>query len=69
MHYLQVWRPLRGPVYDSPLGMLDAATVGKEDLLEYSLIFPGRKGYNYAAQYNPNHRQDESCLMFGHVLV
>ena len=54
---MQVWRPLRGPVHDSPLGLLDAATVAKEDLLSYSLIFPERKGYNYAAQYNPNHRQ------------
>ena len=54
---MQVWRPLRGPVHDSPLGLLDAATVAKEDLLSYSLIFPERKGYNYAAQYNRNHRQ------------
>jgi len=54
---LQVWRPLHGPVHDSPLGMLDASTVAKEDLLPYSLIFPGRKGYNYAMQYNSNHRR------------
>ncbi len=54
---VQVWRPLRGPVHDSPLAMLDAATVAKDDLIPYSLIFPGRKGYNYAAKYNPDHRQ------------
>jgi hypothetical protein len=54
---VQVWRPLRGPVHDSPLGILDAATVAKDDLIPYSLIFPGRKGYNYAAKYNPDHRQ------------
>ena len=52
----QVWRPLRGPVDDSPLGMVDAASVAKEDLLPYTLHFPGRVGYNYAAKYNPEHR-------------
>ena len=52
----QVWRPLRGPVDDSPLGMVDAASVAKEDLLPYTLHFPGRTGYNYAAKYNPEHR-------------
>ncbi len=44
-------------MHDSPLAMLDAATVAKDDLIPYSLIFPGRKGYNYAAKYNPDHRQ------------
>ena len=52
---LQVWRPLRAPVQDSPLGMLDAATVCKDDLMSYSLHFPGRTGYNYAAKYSPAH--------------
>ena len=44
-------------MHDSPLAMLDAATVAKDDLIPYSLIFPGRKGYNYAAKYNSDHRQ------------
>ena len=44
-------------MHDSPLAMLDAATVAKDDLIPYSLIFPGRKGYNYVAKYNPDHRQ------------
>ena len=58
---VQVWRPLRGPVNDSPLGMIDAASVAKEDLLPYTLYFPGRTGYNYAAKYNPEHRS-ASCM-------
>ena len=62
MGYIQVWRPLRGPIHDTPLAMLDAATVSKQDLLEYSLIFPGRKGYNYASQYNPDHRQADAQM-------
>ena len=36
--------------------MVDAASVAKEDLLPYTLHFPGRVGYNYAAKYNPEHR-------------
>ncbi|KAL3161264.1 hypothetical protein ABBQ38_009625 [Trebouxia sp. C0009 RCD-2024] len=53
---IQVWRPLRGPVDESPLGMIDASSVAKEDLLPYTLHFPGRTGYNYAAKHNPEHR-------------
>ncbi|KAK9817716.1 hypothetical protein WJX72_001133 [[Myrmecia] bisecta] len=53
---VQVWRPLRGPVQDSPLGMIDASTVAKEDLLPYTLHFPGRTGYNYGVAPKPNHR-------------
>jgi len=58
----QVWRPLRGPVDDSPLGMIDAASVAKEDLLPYAIHFPGRTGYNYAVSYNPEHRQVSPCM-------
>ncbi|KAK9807623.1 hypothetical protein WJX72_004557 [[Myrmecia] bisecta] len=53
---IQVWRPLRGPVEDSPLGMIDVSSVAKEDMLPYKLIFPDRVGYNYAVAANPNHR-------------
>ena len=54
---VQVWRPLQGPVDDSPLGLIDASSVAKEDLMPYALYFPGRVGYNYVAKYNPGHRQ------------
>lgn len=53
---VQVWRPLRGPVEQSPLGMIDGATVVPEDYHSYRLEFPGRTGYNYAVSHNPNHR-------------
>ena len=65
----QVWRPLRGPVHDDPLAMIDAATVAKQDLIPYSLMFPGRKGYNYAAQHNPDHRQASSVQQPGYSLI
>lgn len=53
---IQVWRPLKGPVDDSPLGMIDASTVAKEDLMPYALHFPERTGYNYAVKHNPDHK-------------
>jgi len=43
---LQVWRPL-SKVEASPLAMIDASTVAKEDYISYTIYFPGRKGYNY----------------------
>ncbi|CAL8463770.1 g3304 [Coccomyxa elongata] len=53
---VQVWRPLKGPVDDSPLVMIDASTVDKEDLMQYAIHFPGRTGYNYAVKHNPKHK-------------
>jgi len=43
---VQVWRPL-SKVEASPLAMIDASTVAKEDYISYTIYFPGRKGYNY----------------------
>lgn len=54
---LQVWRPLKGPVKASPLGMIDASTVQSSDLTPYQINFPGRTGYNFAVHSNPSHRQ------------
>ncbi|KAK9806032.1 hypothetical protein WJX73_007367 [Symbiochloris irregularis] len=45
---IQVWRPLKGPVDDSPLGMLDVESLAESDYMSYTLHFPGRTGYNYA---------------------
>ena len=52
----QVWRPLKGPVESSPLGVIDAATVQKDDYINYTIYFPGRTGYNYGLKKNPEHK-------------
>ena len=52
----QVWRPIKGPVKSSPLGVIDVSTVKKEDLISYPLYFKDRIGYNYGVKYSPNHR-------------
>lgn len=51
-----MWRPLKGPVQSSPLGMIDAATVQKEDYINYRLHFPDRIGYNYGVAHNSKHK-------------
>ena len=58
---LQVWRPLKGPVQDSPLGVCDAATVSQSDLLTTKLIFPERTGEVYNCLYSPQHRYVQLC--------
>jgi len=52
----QVWRPLRGPVQDSPLAVCDAATTKQADLLATSLHFPDRTGEVYNVMHSPEHR-------------
>lgn len=56
IHLMQVWRPLKGPVKSSPLGVIDVSTVKKEDLVSYPLYFEHRTGYNYGVKHNPDHR-------------
>lgn len=38
--YLNVWKPLRGPLHDWPLAFCDARTVDKQDLEQHDHIFP-----------------------------
>jgi hypothetical protein len=53
---INLWRPIRGPVRDTPLAMLDGTTVKKADLVASDLIYPGRSGETYSVKYNPDHR-------------
>ncbi|HZO21185.1 MAG TPA: CmcJ/NvfI family oxidoreductase [Steroidobacteraceae bacterium] len=53
---LNLWRPLKGPVEDSPLGLADARTVKPSDLIATDLIYPDRRGEIYYVRFNPAHR-------------
>ncbi|KAK9813676.1 hypothetical protein WJX73_002659 [Symbiochloris irregularis] len=53
---IQVWRPLKGTVDDSPLAMVDARSVHPDDFLSNRLEFPERTGYTYAMKHNPAHQ-------------
>jgi hypothetical protein len=53
---INLWRPIRGPVRDTPLAMCDGQTVAEGDLVASDLIYPNRRGETYSMKYNPNHR-------------
>ena len=53
---INVWRPIVGPLWDSPLALCDARSVDPEDLVASDLIFPDRVGETYAVTYNPAQR-------------
>jgi hypothetical protein len=53
---INLWRPIRGPVRDTPLAMCDGQTVAPGDLVASDLIYPNRDGENYTVKYNANHR-------------
>jgi hypothetical protein len=53
---INVWRPIRGPVEDSPLAVSDARSVAEGDLVATDLIYPDRTGEIYYVKFNPEHR-------------
>ena len=53
---INVWRPLRRTVEDTPLGLLDARSVAPQDLIATDLLYPDRTGEIYSVAYNPAHR-------------
>ena len=53
---VNLWRPIRGPVFDHPLAMADGRTLARNDLIATDLLYPDRKGETYSVAYNPAHR-------------
>ncbi len=53
---INLWRPIRGPLRDSPLAVCDATSVSPDDLVPSDLIYPHRIGETYQVTYNPAHR-------------
>src|SRR6516164_253800 len=51
-----LWRPIRGPVLESPLTLCDAQSLSEADLIASDLKYPDRVGETYAVLYNPNQR-------------
>lgn len=49
-----LWRPIRGPVLESPLTLCDAQSLSEENLIASDLRYPDRTGETYAITYNPN---------------
>jgi hypothetical protein len=53
---INVWRPIRAPLEDSPLALCDARSVGSADLIATDLIYKDRRGEIYNVSYSPGHR-------------
>jgi hypothetical protein len=53
---INIWRPIRGPLLDTPLAVCDAATVKPEQLVASDLVYPNRVGETYSVTYDPAHR-------------
>ncbi len=53
---INLWRPIRGPLLDSPLAVCDARTVKPDELVASDLVYPHRVGETYSVKYNPDHR-------------
>ncbi|MGH7779102.1 MAG: CmcJ/NvfI family oxidoreductase [Candidatus Binataceae bacterium] len=53
---INVWRPIRGPVQESPLAVCDAQSIEAQDFVIHELIYRDRKGEVYSVAYNPKHR-------------
>jgi hypothetical protein len=53
---VNVWRPISGPVEESPLALCDAQSIAPEDLVPTDLVYRERIGETYALAPNPAHR-------------
>jgi hypothetical protein len=53
---INVWRPIRGPVQDSPLAVVDARSVDNSDFVATDLVYPDRTGEIYYVKHNPAHK-------------
>jgi hypothetical protein len=53
---VNVWRPIRGPVEDSPIAVCDARTIDQSDWVTSDLKYRDRTGEVYSITFNPNHR-------------
>jgi len=68
---INVWRPIRGPVEESPLAVCDASSMTLQDFVATDLKYRDRTGEVYSVAFNPDHRwfyfprmeRDEALLL------
>lgn len=53
---INLWRPIRGPLLDSPLAVCDARSVAAKDLVPSDLVYRERIGETYQVIYDEAHR-------------
>lgn len=54
--FLNVWRPIRGPLLDRPLALCDAASAAAQDFVRSEQRYEDRTGEIYVMRFNPRHR-------------
>ncbi|KAL7269019.1 hypothetical protein RUND412_008340 [Rhizina undulata] len=54
---INVWRPLKGPVIDFPLGFADSSTVDEEDVVGVKHIHPNYEGETAAVKWNDRQKR------------
>jgi len=68
---INVWRPIRGPVEESPLAVCDATSMTLQDFVATDLKYRDRTGEVYSVIFSPDHRwfyfprmeRDEALLL------
>jgi len=53
---INIWRPIRGPLWDTPLAVCDARSVRQEQLVASDLVYANRIGETYSVIFDPEHR-------------
>lgn len=53
---VNLWRPIAGPVQESPLAVCDAQSIAPNDLVATDLVYRDRVGETYAVTYNQKHQ-------------
>ncbi|BBK29865.1 hypothetical protein EDC65_4885 [Stella humosa] len=53
---VNLWRPIRAPVEESPLAFCDARSIAPEDFVIADLVYPDRVGEIYQFHHRPEHR-------------
>lgn len=54
--FINVWRPIAGPVESAPLAVCDAQSIAQADFIATDLKYENRTGEVYQATYSPDHR-------------
>jgi len=53
---VNVWKPICGPVEESPLAVCDAQSIRSQDVMETDLRYRDRTGEVYSFSFSPDHR-------------
>lgn len=67
--FINVWRPLRGPVLDTPLAVCDATSLEADDFIATDLKYRDRLGEIFSFSFNENHRWVYLREMLDHEIL